>query len=130
MQELDSSKRQIVGGKTYTVDQAGSLYRLDEDGPHLVLSREAYDEVIDAIRNIGTVAAEACAAFAEAFKATVGEQSALWGFLSVDWDPDNFPDVDVNDDDEIVATTTRWDGCKMVATFKGDDVVEWEEARG
>ena len=117
----------IIDGKRYEVDDVGSIYLVGRNGPELVLTRDNLDRFAEAMQQICITVAEACASFAQIWQELADSQVGLMDYLAVQWDPDNPPETRVNDAGEIVATTTKADGSQLVATFKGNDVVEWEE---
>ena len=101
------------------------MSRHDQPGPRLILSPESVEQFNEAMREMARIVGKWCDEFTRVWNNAIDQQVGLADFLSVDWDPDNFPETRLNDAGEIVATTTKADGSRMVATFKGNGHVDW-----
>ena len=92
---------------------------------HFIPSREAIDQLNDGFRELARIITEWCDEFTRLWNGVLASQIGLADFLSVNWDATNLPETRLNDAGEIEATTTKPDGSKMVATFKGNGLVDW-----
>ena len=100
---------------------------MNNESKYADLSRESIEQFSEAMREMARIIGKWCDEFTRVWDNAIAKQVGLADFLSVDWNPDNLPETRLNDAGEIEATTTKPDGGKMVATFKGNNHVEWRE---